>query len=73
MNVDAARRSRCQAHQEWLDRSKSVLSQAKSGSGDCFKLLRYGQGSCDKARPAALLTKPNTSKTGLAPDADRPP
>jgi len=33
------------SHQEWLDRSKPVLSQAKSGSGDCFKLLRYGQGS----------------------------
>ncbi|GLQ79059.1 hypothetical protein GCM10007881_25760 [Mesorhizobium huakuii] len=33
------------SHQEWLDRSKPVLSQAKSGSGDCFKLLRYGQAS----------------------------
>ncbi|TRC77452.1 hypothetical protein FJV83_27960 [Mesorhizobium sp. WSM4307] len=33
------------SHQEWLDGSKPVLSQAKSGSGDCFKLLRYGQAS----------------------------
>ncbi|AZO08840.1 MULTISPECIES: hypothetical protein [unclassified Mesorhizobium] len=29
-------------HQEWLDRAKPALAQAKSGSGDCFKLLQYG-------------------------------
>ena len=29
------------SHQEWLDRSERFLTQAKSGSGDCFKLLRY--------------------------------
>lgn len=33
------------SQQEWIERSKSSLTQAKSGSGDCFKLLRYGQGS----------------------------
>ncbi|UVK51705.1 hypothetical protein DBIPINDM_005006 [Mesorhizobium sp. AR02] len=33
------------SHQEWIERSKPLLTQAKSGSGDCFKLLRYGQGS----------------------------
>ncbi|OHV88674.1 hypothetical protein [Mesorhizobium sp. ORS 3428] len=33
------------SHQEWLDRAKPVLTQAKSGSGDCFKLLQYGQPS----------------------------
>jgi hypothetical protein len=30
------------SHQEWLDRSKQFLAQSASGSGDCFKLLRYG-------------------------------
>lgn len=29
------------SHQEWIDRSKPFLSQLPSGSGDCFKLLRY--------------------------------
>lgn len=29
------------SHQEWIDRSKPFLSQSASGSGDCFKLLRY--------------------------------
>lgn len=29
------------SHKEWLDRSKTVLTQSVSGSGDCFKLLRY--------------------------------
>ncbi|MER9655059.1 hypothetical protein NKJ26_16295 [Mesorhizobium sp. M0152] len=29
------------SHQEWIDRSKSLLTQAKSGSGDCFNLLQY--------------------------------
>ncbi|AZO58610.1 MAG: hypothetical protein E5X23_03990 [Mesorhizobium sp.] len=33
------------SQQEWIDRAKSVLTQTKSGSGDCFKLLRYGQAS----------------------------
>lgn len=33
------------SHQEWIDRSKPLLTQAKSGSGDCFKLLRYGPAS----------------------------
>ena len=33
------------SHQEWLDRSKPVLAQSKSGGGDCFKLLRYGRPS----------------------------
>jgi hypothetical protein len=33
------------SHQEWIDRSKSVLTQSKSGSGDCFKLLYFGQAS----------------------------
>ncbi|RWA69699.1 hypothetical protein [Mesorhizobium sp.] len=30
------------SHQEWIDRAKPLLTQAKSGSGDCFKLLHYG-------------------------------
>ncbi|MER8705440.1 hypothetical protein NKH49_07665 [Mesorhizobium sp. M1088] len=30
------------SHQEWLDRSKPFLTQLKSGSGDCFKLLQFG-------------------------------
>ena len=33
------------SHQEWIDRSKPLLTQAKSGNGDCFKLLQYGQAS----------------------------
>ncbi|QND55828.1 hypothetical protein [Mesorhizobium huakuii] len=33
------------SHQEWIDRSKPVLTQAKSGSGDCFKLLQFGHAS----------------------------
>jgi len=33
------------SHQEWIDRSKPLLTQAKSGSGDCFKLLQYGPAS----------------------------
>ncbi|PBC02254.1 hypothetical protein [Mesorhizobium sp. WSM3860] len=33
------------SQQEWIDRSKPVLTQTKSGSGDCFKLLHYGQAS----------------------------
>ncbi|RAZ84142.1 hypothetical protein DPM33_31950 [Mesorhizobium hawassense] len=33
------------SHQEWLDRSKPVLTQSSSGSGDCFKLLQYGRAS----------------------------
>jgi|GEM_PF-1568921 len=33
------------SHQEWLDQSKPVLAQLRSGGGDCFKLLRYGQPS----------------------------
>ncbi|MER8526805.1 hypothetical protein [Mesorhizobium sp. M0814] len=33
------------SHQEWLDRSKPFLTQLKSGSGDCFKLLQYGPAS----------------------------
>ncbi|MDG4900990.1 hypothetical protein CK222_19905 [Mesorhizobium sp. WSM3866] len=33
------------SQQEWIDRAKSVLTQTKTGSGDCFKLLRYGQAS----------------------------
>jgi hypothetical protein len=32
-------------HEEWIERSKPLLTQSKSGSGDCFKLLRYGQAS----------------------------
>ncbi|MEW6629350.1 MAG: hypothetical protein AB1440_00620 [Pseudomonadota bacterium] len=31
------------SHQEWLDRSKPLLAQTRLGSGDCFKLLHYGQ------------------------------
>ncbi|WFP61760.1 hypothetical protein [Mesorhizobium sp. WSM4904] len=31
------------SQQEWIDRAKPMLTQTKSGSGDCFKLLRYGQ------------------------------
>ncbi|CAN7474015.1 hypothetical protein LJR234_003367 [Mesorhizobium amorphae] len=31
------------SHQEWIDRAKPMLMQSKSGSGDCFKLLHYGQ------------------------------
>ncbi|MET3590820.1 MULTISPECIES: hypothetical protein [Mesorhizobium] len=31
------------SQQEWIDRSKPMLTQSKSGSSDCFKLLRYGQ------------------------------
>jgi hypothetical protein len=31
------------SHQQWLDQSKPVLTQSKSGSGDCFKLLHFGQ------------------------------
>ncbi|MDG4854989.1 MULTISPECIES: hypothetical protein [unclassified Mesorhizobium] len=33
------------SQQEWIDRAKPVLTQTKTGSGDCFKLLRYGQAS----------------------------
>ncbi|MET3520256.1 hypothetical protein [Mesorhizobium abyssinicae] len=33
------------SQQEWIERSKPLLAQTKSGSGDCFKLLRYGQAS----------------------------
>ncbi|MER9828241.1 hypothetical protein NKJ51_07535 [Mesorhizobium sp. M0134] len=33
------------SHQEWLDQSKPFLTQLKSGSGDCFKLLQYGPAS----------------------------
>ncbi|MER8973627.1 MULTISPECIES: hypothetical protein [unclassified Mesorhizobium] len=33
------------SHQEWLDRSKPFLTQLKSGSGDCFKLLQFGPAS----------------------------
>jgi len=33
------------SHQEWLDRAKPVLTQSKSGSGDCFKLLQHVQAS----------------------------
>ncbi|UCI24923.1 hypothetical protein [Mesorhizobium sp. B2-8-5] len=33
------------SHQQWLDRSKPVLMQSKSGSGDCFALLQYGRAS----------------------------
>ena len=33
------------SHEEWIERSKPLLTQSKSGSGDCFKLLRYGQAS----------------------------
>ncbi|MER8820259.1 hypothetical protein NKH70_10600 [Mesorhizobium sp. M0991] len=33
------------SHQEWIDRSKPFLTQAASGSGDCFKLLRFGPAS----------------------------
>jgi hypothetical protein len=29
------------SHQEWLDESEKFLTQVKSGSGDCFKLLRF--------------------------------
>ncbi|TGP21837.1 MULTISPECIES: hypothetical protein [unclassified Mesorhizobium] len=29
------------SHQEWIDRAKPVLTQAKSGSGDCFRLLHH--------------------------------
>ncbi|MER9405125.1 hypothetical protein NKI36_13810 [Mesorhizobium caraganae] len=30
------------SHQEWIERSKPLLTQSKSGSGDCFTLLQYG-------------------------------
>ncbi|PDQ18410.1 hypothetical protein CN311_24860 [Mesorhizobium sanjuanii] len=30
------------SHQEWIDRSKPVLTQMTSGSGDCLKLLQFG-------------------------------
>ncbi|MDX8447907.1 hypothetical protein [Mesorhizobium captivum] len=30
------------SQQEWIERSKPVLTQVKSGSSDCFKLLHYG-------------------------------
>jgi hypothetical protein len=33
------------SHQEWIDRAKPVLTQSKSGSGDCFTLLHFGQAS----------------------------
>ena len=33
------------SQQEWIDRAKPVLTQTKSGSGDCFKLLHFGQAS----------------------------
>ena len=33
------------SHQDWIDRSKPLLTQTRSGSGDCFKLLRFGQAS----------------------------
>ncbi|RWA60993.1 hypothetical protein [Mesorhizobium sp.] len=33
------------SQQEWIERSKPLLAQTKSGNGDCFKLLRYGQAS----------------------------
>jgi hypothetical protein len=31
------------SQREWIERSKTLLTQSKSGSGDCFKLLHYGQ------------------------------
>lgn len=30
------------SHQEWIDRSKPVLTQMTSGNGDCLKLLQFG-------------------------------
>ncbi|KUM24961.1 hypothetical protein AU467_28430 [Mesorhizobium loti] len=33
------------SQQEWIEGSKPLLTQARSGSGDCFKLLRYGPAS----------------------------
>lgn len=33
------------SHQEWIERVKPVLTQSKSGSGDCFTLLHFGQAS----------------------------
>ncbi|MER9232237.1 hypothetical protein NKI56_09055 [Mesorhizobium sp. M0622] len=33
------------SHQEWIDRSKPLLTQATSGSGDCFKLVQFGPAS----------------------------
>jgi len=33
------------SHQEWIERAKPLLKQAKSGSGDCFKLLQAGPAS----------------------------
>jgi hypothetical protein len=32
-----------ESHQEWVDGSARFLAQVKSGSGDCFKLLRFGK------------------------------
>lgn len=41
--------------QEWIDRSRQLLEQAKSGNGDCFKLLHYsppqGGGETSPAAP----------------------
>ncbi|TPN76022.1 hypothetical protein FJ987_14630 [Mesorhizobium sp. CU2] len=31
------------SQQEWIDRARPLLTQTKSGSGDCFRLLHYGQ------------------------------
>lgn len=31
------------SQQEWLDKVRPVLEQAKSGKGDCYELLRYKQ------------------------------
>jgi len=45
MAPDDAIEADARSHQEWLDRSKPVLAQSKSGGGDCFKLLRYGRPS----------------------------
>ncbi|CDX40901.1 conserved hypothetical protein [Mesorhizobium sp. SOD10] len=33
------------SQQLWIERAKPVLMQTKSGSGDCFTLLRYGRAS----------------------------
>jgi hypothetical protein len=33
------------SQQEWIERSKPVLAQSKSGSDDCSKLMHYGQAS----------------------------
>ena len=33
------------SHQEWIDRSKRLLTQSNSGSGNCFKLLQFSRAS----------------------------